>query len=182
PAASAREAVDANIGDGANIVPGSDAQQPTVDNPNGDDGAQPESLVGGAVTFSGRLRPGGQPYISPDEFAVYLSNPPKKYRLHEYRLIIAHFFDPDAPLDIFEQALIPSHQTARDPFVKLSQGMFQRRRDTTWLRKHFKVIIGIYRAIRTFSRYYSLEGWDWGNKDAIMSMLAARLDELRKLS
>ncbi|KAG9077027.1 hypothetical protein FRC06_009139, partial [Ceratobasidium sp. 370] len=180
PAASAREAVDANIGDGADIVPGSDAQQPTVDNPNGDDGAQPESLAAGAVTFSGRLRPGGQPYISPDEFAVYLSNPPKKYCLHEYRLIVMHFFDLDAPLDLFEQALIPSHRTARDPFVELSRGMFQRRCDTTWLRKHFKVIIGIYRAIRTFSRYYSLEGWDWGNEDAIMLMLAARLDELRR--
>jgi hypothetical protein len=66
-------------------------------------------------------------------------------------------------------------------FIQLSRGVFKRARDAAWLRKHFKIILSIYRAIRMYALYYSLEGWNYGDEDGLMDTLAANLQELRSV-
>lgn len=128
PAASARVALGTSTGDG---VPELDSQQPVIHHlyDNVEPEPQPQLVLRGPTSSSSRLRPGGQPFISPDEFDRYAKNPPKSYRMHEYRLLVTHFFDPDAPLDLFEQALVPLNRSTRDVFLEVSIKQFS----TRWL-------------------------------------------------
>ncbi|KAF8608128.1 hypothetical protein BDV93DRAFT_541497 [Ceratobasidium sp. AG-I] len=141
--------------------------------------AQAVAAPAQAIAETRIARPGGDPYVSPEERLAHINRGPgRHYRLYEYGDEVEVIFGRNAPRSWAREAMAAQPKGSYAPiFTRLSHGRFDRSRDEAWLHKHFKIIIGIYRAIRIFGQHYHLER-DFRDPDAVLRTMANQLQEL----
>ncbi|KAG8729268.1 hypothetical protein FRC10_004134 [Ceratobasidium sp. 414] len=125
-------------------------------------------------------RPGGAPYVSPDErdklFQLGGKRAGKTWLLCEYGMIVAFFFCPTSPEERLDKVLANRMRDA--VFTQLSMAEFKGTRSANALQERYGEIKKIYEQIRLYFEHFP-GPLDFSEEERLLNQLDARFKELR---